>query len=84
VLQPHKVISALRVVIDGDKNAIVASRLFDSLAWQPVPVSADITDAGYLLEIGYRTFMLGDQICMKRDSVIEALNLLEAIAGEFE
>jgi pyruvate kinase len=84
VLQPHKVISALRVVIDGDKNAIVASRLFDSLAWQPVPVSADITDAAYLLEIGYRTFMLGDQICMKRDSVIEALNLLEAIAGEFE
>ncbi len=84
VLQPHRVISALRVVIDGDKNAIVASRLFDSLAWQPVPVSADITDAAYLLEIGYRTFMLGDQICMKRDSVIEALNLLEAIAGEFE
>jgi pyruvate kinase len=83
VPHPHQVISALRVVINGDKNAIVASRLFDSLAWQPVPVSADITDAAYLLEIGYRTFMLGDQVCMKRDSVIEALNLLEAIAGEF-
>ena len=84
VPHPHQIISALRVAINGDKNAILASRLFDSLAWQPVPVSADITDAAYLLEIGYRTFMLGDQICMKRDSVIEALNLLEAIAGEFE
>jgi pyruvate kinase len=82
VPHPHQVISALRVVINSDKNAIVASRLFDSLAWQPVPVSADITDAAYLLEIGCRTFMLGDQICMKRDSVIEALNLLQAIAGE--
>ncbi len=84
VPHPHQIISALRVAINGDKNAILASRLFDSLAWQPVPVSADITDAAYLLEIGYRTFMLGDQICMKRDSVIEALNLLEAIAGELE
>jgi pyruvate kinase len=83
VPHPHQIISALRVAINGDKNAILASRLFDSLAWQPVPVSADITDAAYLLEIGYRTFMLGDQVCMKRDSVIEALNLLEAVAGEF-
>ncbi|MBI5296668.1 MAG: hypothetical protein HY869_14415 [Chloroflexi bacterium] len=80
---PHQIISALRVAINGDENAILASRLFESLTWQPVPVSADITDAAYLLEIGYRTFMLGDQVCMKRDSVIEALNLLEAIAGEF-
>lgn len=83
VSHPHQIISAIRVAINGDKNAILASRLFESLAWQPVPVNADITDAAYLLEIGYRTFMLGDQICMKRDSVIEALNLLEAIAGEF-
>lgn len=84
VLHPHKIISALRVVINGNKNAILASRLFESLAWQPVPVSADITDAAYLLELGYRTFLLGDQVCMKRDSLIEALNLLEAIAGEFK
>jgi pyruvate kinase len=84
VLHPHKIISAIRVAIYGDEKAILASRLFESLAWQPVPVSADITDAAYLLELGYRTFMLGDQVCMKRDSVIEALNLLEAVAQEME
>lgn len=81
VLRPHKIIDAVKAVIQADKDAIVASRIFDSLAWQPVPVSADIGDAAFLLEIGYRTFMLGDQVCLKRDSVIEALNLLEAIAG---
>jgi pyruvate kinase len=80
VLRPHKIIDAVRTVIQADKNAIAASRIFDSLAWQAVPVSADIGDAAFLLEIGYRTFMLGDQICLKRDSVMEALNLLKAIA----
>jgi len=83
VPRPHKVVSALKAIINADRDAIVASRILDSLAWQAVPVSADIGDVAYLLELGYRTFMLGDQVCLKRDSVMEALNLLEAIAGEF-
>lgn len=80
VLRPHRIIDAVKTVIRADNGAIAASRIFDSLAWQPVPVSADIGDAAFLLEIGYRTFMLGDQVCLKRDSVIEALNLLQALA----
>jgi pyruvate kinase len=77
VLRPHKIVDAVKTVIKADKHAVVASRIFDSLAWTSVPVSADIGDAAFLIEIGYRTFMLGDQVCLKRDSVIEALNLLE-------
>jgi len=77
VLRPHKVASAVKTIIKADKDAVVASRILDSLAYQPVPVSADIGDVAFLLEIGYRTFMLGDQICLRRDSVMEALNLLE-------
>lgn len=81
VLQPHKIISALKSIIQADPNAIVASRILDSLAWTPIPVSADISDVAFLMEIGYRTFMLGDQVCMKRDSVMEALNVLQEISG---
>lgn len=79
VLQPHRIIPALKTIIQADPRAIVASRILDSLAWTPVPVSADISDVAFLMEIGYRTFLLGDQVCMKRDSVMEALNLLTAI-----
>jgi pyruvate kinase len=79
VLRPHKISGALKTIIAADSQAIVASRIFDSLAYQPVPVSADIGDVAYLLEIGYRRFMLGDQICLRRDTVLEALNLLEAM-----
>jgi pyruvate kinase len=78
----HRIIPALKAIIGADPQAIVASRILDSLAWTPVPVSADISDVALLLEIGYRTFMLGDQVCLKRDTVMEALNLLEAIAKE--
>ena len=83
VLRPHRIVSALRAIIQADPQAIVASRIFDSLGHQPVPVSADIGDVAFLLSLGYRTFMLGDRVCLQRDSVLEALNLLEAVAGEF-
>lgn len=81
VLRPHKVANAVKTIIRADKDAIVASRILDSLAYQPVPVSADIGDVAFLLEIGYRTFMLGDQVCLRRDTVLEALNLLEEMGS---
>jgi pyruvate kinase len=84
VLRPHRIIGALREVISHDPEAIVASRIFDSLNYHPVPSSADIGDAAFLLSLGYRTFLMGDAICFQRDTVLEALNLLEAIAGQFQ
>ena len=83
VLRPHRIVSALRDIIQADPQAVVASRIFDSLAHTPVPVSADVSDAAYLISLGYRTFLFGDIVSLQRDSLIEALNLLEAIAGEF-
>jgi pyruvate kinase len=83
VLRPHKIVGALRTVIAADPEAVVASRLFDSLEAHPVPESADIGDAAFLLSLGYRTFLFGDRVCLRRDTILEALNLLDAVAGEF-
>lgn len=83
VLQPHRIVGAVRDIITADPEAVAASRILESLAYQPVPTSADIGDVAFLLSLGYRTFMLGDAVCLRRDSLLEALNLLEAIAGEF-
>ena len=83
VLRPHKVADAVKTIIHADKDAIVASRILDSLAYQSVPVSADIGDVAFLLEIGYRTFMLGDHVCLQRETVLEALNLLEEMGSDF-
>jgi pyruvate kinase len=83
VLRPHRIVGALRDIIAADPQAVAASRIFDSLAHHPVPASADIGDLAFLISLGYRTFMLGDAVCLGRDSVLEALNLLEAVAGQF-
>jgi pyruvate kinase len=83
VLRPHRVVGALRDIIAADPQAVVASHILDSLGHHPVPASADIGDVAFLLALGYRTCLLGDMICFQRDSVVAALNLLQAIAGEF-
>lgn len=83
VLRPHKIVGALRQIIRADPEAVAASRIFDSLADLAIPTSADIGDAAFLLELGYRTFLFGDAVCLRREPILEALNLLEAVAGEF-
>ncbi len=80
--RPHRILGALRDIVAADPRAIAASRLFPSLAGGAgVPSAQDVTDAGYLLATGYRTFMLGDEVCLRRDSVVGALDLLGAIAA---
>jgi pyruvate kinase len=82
VVKPHRIVSALREIITVDPEAVAASRIFESLARHPVPESADVSDVAFLLGLGYRAFLLGDVVCLRRETVLEALNLLEAVAGE--
>jgi hypothetical protein len=80
--KPHRIVGALRSVIAADPEAVAASRLFPSLARHPVPECAEIDDAAFLMALGYRTFLLGDEVCLRRESVLAALDLLAAVAGE--
>jgi hypothetical protein len=82
VLEPHRIVGAVRAILEADPEAVAASRLFPSLAHHPVPEATDIGDAAFLMALGYRTFLLGDDVCLRRDSVLAALNLLGAVAGE--
>lgn len=82
VVRPHRVIGAMRRILAADPDAIAASRLFDSLAWEAVPESADLGDAAFLMGLGYRTFLLGDHVCLKQKTVLAALDLLAAVARE--
>lgn len=80
VERPHNITGALEDILAKDSDAIVASRIFSSLVQGAEPSCADIGDVDGLLRMGYRTFMLGDEVCLQRDSVIGALNLLAAMA----
>ncbi|MBT3297571.1 hypothetical protein HN385_01460 [archaeon] len=80
---PHYVTKAVEEIVMKDNNAIVASRIFPSLSYSLEPSCNDIGDVDNLIRMGYQNFMLGDDICMKRDSVISGLNLLKAIADNY-
>jgi len=83
-LAPHELPRALRALRAKDPDAILASRLCPSLARSLEPEAQDVTDAAFALELGYETFLLGDDVCLRRESVLSALNLLDAIAAEEE
>lgn len=82
LMQPHRILSAMRRIVQADPQAIAASRVLTSLAYQGVPDCADLSDVAWLHALGYRTLMLGDDVCQRRESVLAALNALHAIAGE--
>jgi len=82
VREPHRIIGALRDVIAVDPHAVVASRIFPALARTPVPVASEICDVAFLLALGYRTFLLGDEVCLRREPLLAALDLLAAVARE--
>jgi len=81
--RPEKIIKPLARLIKQDPSAIVASRILTSLVESPRPQCADITDVVCLLGMGYRNFMLGDDICFNKDSLMLALDMLKAIDNEY-
>lgn len=81
--KPHEIIDAVETIIKTDQNAIVASRIFNSFSHSLEPTCNDIGDVDNLLRMGYKTFMLGDDICMRRESVMSALNLFSAMAERY-
>jgi pyruvate kinase len=83
VERPHRILEALRQIVEADPAAIAASRIFPGLRNSPYPSCPDICDIGYLTEIGYETAMVGDDICFNEDSVMSAVHLLAAIDGDY-
>ena len=81
---PHYVVMAVEGIVKTDPDAIAASRIFNSLTYSLEPSCEDIGDVDNLMRMGYKTLMLGDDICMHRDSLLSGLNLLEVMAKRYE
>jgi pyruvate kinase len=80
---PHHVVGALRRIARRP-DAVAASRIASSLLRSPVPSSADVGDIGFLLLLGFRTLLLGDEVCLSRDTAIGALELVRSVAAELD
>ncbi|MBI2666265.1 hypothetical protein HYX13_01500 [Candidatus Woesearchaeota archaeon] len=84
VKKPHEILDAVEGIVAKDPSAIAASRILDSFADSLEPTCQDISDIDNLLRMGYRTFMLGDEVCLRRESVLSALNLLNAVCERYK
>jgi hypothetical protein len=75
--RPHDILRANELIIEKDKAACAASRMVLSIIQKPVPSFADLAQVGWLYKIGFRNFMLCDEICLKEDLLCTATNVLE-------
>ncbi len=81
---PHEIVQGLELILNKDEDAIVASRLLESLTSNPEPSCEDIGDVDNLLRMGYKTFMFGDEVCLSRNILVSALNVFSLMARRYE
>ncbi|MDQ7821213.1 MAG: pyruvate kinase [Candidatus Eremiobacteraeota bacterium] len=62
-----QMLPALYYLVSQDPQAIAASRLLTSLYEKDTPAMGDLADLHMLHLMGYRSFMLSDEICRIRD-----------------
>jgi pyruvate kinase len=84
ISRPHLILGAVRDIVEKDPEAIVASRILPSLRNSFLASAQDISDIGFLMEIGYRRFMVGDDICFRKESLLSALNIIQALERDYK
>ncbi len=76
--RPHKIAEALRLIVERDPEACVASRILLSIVEGPVPSCADFLELQWLYDVGYRRMMLCDELCLKEALLGTAINAFDA------
>lgn len=82
--RPHHILAACRQIIEADPDAFVGSRMLLSMVKDPVPSCADLFELASLYQMGYRNFLLCDELCLKEDMLGAACNVFEAFRTEYQ
>jgi len=115
LLRPHKILKAVKAIIEADPKACVGSRLLLSLCssgtvvtkllgrlqrfglattaveakqlaqdlFDPVPSCADWHELAWLYDVGYRKFMLCDELCLDGNLLGTAVNAFDAFKDSY-
>lgn len=81
--RPHEILKACRRIIEKDRGAFVGSRMLLSLVNSDVPSCSDLGDLGHLYEIGFRNFLLCDELCLKEEMLARAVNVFESFRYDY-
>lgn len=84
VERPHDIMAALRLIIEKDPEACVGSRVMLSVIHEPVPSCADFLELAWLYDIGYRSVLLCDELCLKGELLSTALNACKSFMENYQ
>lgn len=79
VPQPHHILKAQQIIIKADPRAVVGSRMLLSLFNNTVPACSDVCELGLLKALGYKNFLLCDDLCKKGSALHRAVDTFAAI-----
>lgn len=78
---PHEIIAAQRLIIEKDPDALVGSRMLLSLFNSNVPSCSDICELELLKNMGYKSFLLCDDLCKKGTALHRAVDTFTALSS---
>jgi pyruvate kinase len=81
--KPHEILEAVRTIVYADPDAIVGSRILLSTIHDAVPSCADWHELAWLYDIGYRNFMLCDELCLQDKLLSRACNAFDAFKNSY-
>lgn len=82
--RPHDILHAVKTIVRKDPEAFVGSRILLSVIHSPVPECDDFSDLAWLKDIGYKNFLLCDELCLKGDLLSRAVNVFDAFRNSYE
>lgn len=92
VERPHHILKATKLIIEKDPEAYVGSRMLLSvvkknpdgtIAPNNIPSCADLNELAWLYDIGYRNFLLCDELCLKDSLLSTAVNVFESFRKDY-
>jgi hypothetical protein len=82
--KPHEILEVVKLIVDKDPDAIVGSRILLSVINDPVPSCADFHELAWLTDIGYKNFLLCDELCLKGNLLGRAVNVFDAFRDAYD
>ena len=77
------IFEALDIIIKRDSRAIAASRIFTSLEKSEIVSMPDMTNFRFLESLGYRSFMLSDNLCGRAENFERAMSVIRQYKDRF-
>ncbi|MBN1698069.1 MAG: hypothetical protein JW881_11195 [Spirochaetales bacterium] len=79
-----EILTALRIIIKKDPEAIAASGIFSSLEMKHHISMNDLSDLLLLKILGYRNYLLGEKLCGRKESFQRAMQLWEDFTAQIK